>query len=108
MANRTLDETAQEQHEEFVNAMWALFLIQNANPNPDFDGMFDLGVISDARPNQWTRLTPYSIAQGGLPPGRHAGKEWLLRPEPASKEMTYADYCRMRQRTTRKRARRNY
>jgi len=61
---KTPHETVREQHEEFVNAMWALFLIQNANPNPDIDGMFDLGVISDARPNQWTRLTPYSIAQG--------------------------------------------
>jgi hypothetical protein len=52
-----------KQHEEFVNQMWALFLAQSANPNPDIDGMFDLGVISDASTKQWSRVTPYSIAR---------------------------------------------
>lgn len=56
-------ETAQQKHDKFVNRMWALFLAQNANPNPDTDGMFDLGVISDACPKQWARITPYSVAQ---------------------------------------------
>ena len=55
--------TAQELHDERVAAMWALFLLQNANPKPDLDGSFHLGDISNPAPKNWTKVTPYSVAQ---------------------------------------------
>jgi hypothetical protein len=56
-------KTAQELHDERVAAMWALFLLQNANPKPELDGSFYLGTISNPAEKNWTKVTPYSLAQ---------------------------------------------
>ena len=55
-------KTAQELHDERVAAMWALFLLQNANPKPDPDGSFYLGEVGSAPEKNWHRLTPHSLA----------------------------------------------
>ena len=56
-------KTAEELREERIASMWALFLLQNANPKPELDGSFFLGDISNPAEKNWTKATPYSLAQ---------------------------------------------
>ena len=48
--------------DSFVHAMWTLFLLQSSKPEPNIDGMYDLGAINDAPEKTWTKSTPYSPA----------------------------------------------
>jgi hypothetical protein len=59
-------KTAEQTHREYVQAMWALFLVQNAAAKPSADGSYYLGEISDAKNDaqRWLRNTPYSICGG--------------------------------------------
>jgi hypothetical protein len=56
-------KTAEELREERIASMWALFLLQNANPKPALDGSFFLGDISNPAEKNWTKMTPYSLAR---------------------------------------------
>ncbi len=48
----------------FVSAMWLIFLRTPANPDPDLeDGFFELGEVGEAREKNFSRTTPYSLAQ---------------------------------------------
>jgi hypothetical protein len=66
LVRRQVVKTADEALREYVQAMWALFLVQNAAAEPSADGSFYLGEISDARNNsqRWLRDTPYSVCLG--------------------------------------------
>ena len=59
-------KTAEEAHREYVRAMWALFLVQNAAAKPSADGSYYLGEISDAKNDsqRWMHDTPYSLCRG--------------------------------------------
>ena len=56
-------KTAEEVREERIASMWALFVLQNANPKPELDGSFFLGDISNPAEKNWTKATPYSVAE---------------------------------------------
>jgi hypothetical protein len=47
----------------FVTAMWLMFCRAPRNPNPDVDGMFELGETGEAPEKNFERLTPYSLAK---------------------------------------------
>jgi hypothetical protein len=57
-------ERPRDSREDYLHAMWSLFLRCNADPQPDATGAF---VICDepgfVREKNWERLTPYSIAR---------------------------------------------
>jgi hypothetical protein len=53
----------EEKHRLHVEAMYLLFLLQNADSKPDLDGSFYLGDISNPAEKNWTKVTPYSLAQ---------------------------------------------
>jgi hypothetical protein len=53
--------TLEEIHEDYVAAMWLLFLRCPGHENRDIDGMFDLGTIDNPRSDRGIdRPTPYS------------------------------------------------
>jgi hypothetical protein len=55
-----LARQSQPDREAYIQAMWLRFLLAPAKPNPELDGMYNLGEIgSDAKKN-WSRATPYS------------------------------------------------
>ena len=58
--------TPKPDFDAFVWAMWLSFLRCPTNPNPDIDGMFDLGAIDAPRSvnQRLKRGTPYSICEG--------------------------------------------
>lgn len=56
-------KSAQDLLDEKVAAYWQLFLLQNASPKPDPDGSFFLGEVGSAPEKNWTKVTPYSLAQ---------------------------------------------
>jgi len=56
-------KSAEQQREEKIAAYWALFCLQNANPEPDVDGSYYLGTITNPAQKTWTKVTPYSVAR---------------------------------------------
>ena len=57
---------ARKNFEQFVLAMYLLYLRAPSDPEPNPDGSFDLGEIGDVRLNDQRLLrdTPYSICRG--------------------------------------------
>jgi hypothetical protein len=46
-----------------IFAMWLLYCFAPSKPTPDVDGCYDLGSIGSDVEKNWTKATPYSLAQ---------------------------------------------
>jgi len=65
-----MQSRTEQERQAHIRAIWLLFLSTPTHQKPDIDGMFDLGEIGEAAPNQFSRMTPYSIARP-----KHEAKE---------------------------------
>ncbi len=49
--------------DQLIWAYWILYGRTPKNPEPDADGMYNLGELGADAPKTWERLTPYSLAK---------------------------------------------
>jgi hypothetical protein len=57
-------KTRREIHDDYVAAMWLMFLRCPSRPTAPGEPV-DLGELGSAPEKNWTRLTPYSLARPG-------------------------------------------
>ncbi len=58
-----VEKSPRDAQEAYIAAMFLMFARAPRDPNPDVDGMFELGEVGSTPEKSFERLTPYSLAR---------------------------------------------